>query len=113
EISANGGRLLGFPVVVSDYVPTGTTGDEPDVTTTHRIALLKPSEIFVAQDPGVRIDTSTDTSLILDTDPENATSDPVSMFQVNGIDIGAERAIIWAKRRAAAAQYIDGAQYTI
>jgi hypothetical protein len=35
----------------------------------------------------------------------------VSMFQTNSVAIRAERYINWMKRRAAAAQYINGVKY--
>jgi HK97 family phage major capsid protein/HK97 family phage prohead protease len=96
-MSMNGGTLLGLPVIVSQYVPSGV------------IVLAAASEIYLADDGQVMIDTSREATLMMDSDP-TATATR-SMFQNNEIAIRAERYINWSKRRAAAVQLITGAAY--
>jgi hypothetical protein len=55
------------------------------------------------------IDSSREATLLMDDAPAGAATR--SMFQNNEIAIRAERYINWAKRRAAAVQYISGAAY--
>jgi HK97 family phage major capsid protein/HK97 family phage prohead protease len=97
-MSMNGGTLLGLPVIVSQYVPSGV------------IVLAAASEIYLADDGQVMIDTSREATLMMDSDP-TATATR-SMFQNNEIAIRAERYINWSKRRAAAVQLITGAAYS-
>ena len=96
-MTMNGGTLLGLPVIVSQHVPSGV------------IALAAASEIYLADDGQVMIDTSREATLMMDSAPTSVATR--SMFQHNEIAIRAERYINWSKRRAAAAQYISGAAY--
>jgi HK97 family phage major capsid protein/HK97 family phage prohead protease len=96
-MSMNGGTLLGLPVIVSQHVPSGV------------VALAAASEIYLADDGQVMIDTSREATLMMDSAPTSVATR--SMFQHNEIAIRAERYINWAKRRAAAVQYISGAAY--
>lgn len=102
--AAQGGgqNLLGIPVIASGNVPAGT------------ITLLEQSQLMVADDGEVLIDTSTEASVQMDSAPDNpavATTITVSAFQHNLALIRAERFCNWLKRRAAAVQYISGAKY--
>jgi HK97 family phage major capsid protein/HK97 family phage prohead protease len=96
-MTMNGGTLLGLPVIVSQHVPSGV------------VALVAASEIYLADDGQVMIDTSREATLMMDSAPTSVATR--SMFQHNEIAIRAERYINWSKRRSAACQYISGAAY--
>lgn len=105
-MTMNGGELLGVPVIASEYVPSDTTGG--------LIILAKASDILLADDGQVTVDASNEASLQMDDAPTNpvvAATVLVSMFQQNMTALRAERFINWAKARAAAVQYISGANY--
>jgi hypothetical protein len=84
-------------VIVSQHVPSGV------------IVLAAASEIYLADDGQVMIDTSREATLMMDDAPTGTATR--SMFQMNEIAIRAERYINWAKRRSAAVQLITGAAY--
>lgn len=105
-LGANGGTLLGLPVVVSESVPSDTAGT--------LLVLVKQSEILLADDGGVTIDVSREASLQMNTAPDNpATASTVftSLWQNNLVGIRAERYVTWAKRRPQAVAVITGANY--
>jgi len=98
-MSIMGGTLMGFPVVVSDYVGTN-------------VILVKASDIYIVDNGGVTVDMSREASLeMLD---GSLTQNPptgaslVSMFQNNLVALRAERAINWAARRASSVAYLTG-----
>lgn len=102
NISMNGGTLNGVPVVTSASVPSGV------------MALLLPSEIFLADDGEVTIDASQEASLQMNSTPDNpstASTVLVSLWQNNMMALRAERFINWQRRRAAAVTLISGAAY--
>lgn len=110
NINVNGGTFMGLPVVTSENVPA--TGGSP--TDGSMIALLKQSEILLADDNQVTIDASREASLQMDSTPDSpatASTVLVSMFQHNMVAIRAERYITWKKRRDAAVGYIQYAKY--
>jgi HK97 family phage major capsid protein len=92
-----GGTLVGFPVVVSNSVPSGL------------LIFVIANEIFLADDGDVTIDASQEASLQLDSAPATPplSTALVSLWQQNLVGVRAERYINWAKRRAAAVQYIS------
>lgn len=101
NLSANGGSLAGFTVVTSENVPTNSAGESI-------IALVKPSEILLADDGNVTLDASREATLDM-----NGGANPVfSLWQRNCVGIRAERYITWAKRRPQAVAYISDANYT-
>lgn len=61
-----------------------------------KIILVKPSELLVADEGGIRVDQSME-----------ATVDGVSLWQNNLMGIRVERHITWAKRSATAASFIE------
>ncbi len=61
-----------------------------------KIILVKPSELLVADEGGIRVDQSME-----------ATVDGVSLWQNNLMGIRVERHITWAKRKATAASFIE------
>lgn len=105
DISVNGGTFLKIPVIVSNAVPHSTSAGSI-------VALVKASEIYLADDGGVAIDTSTEASLNMDSAPTNNSATPtattlVSMFQTNSIAIRCERIINWVRARDYGVGYID------
>lgn len=108
--------FMGLPVIASENIPAqaGVTGP-PAVPAGSRILLIKASEILLADDGETVIDASREASLQMDsapTNPPTASTVMVSLWQMNLVALRAERFINWAKRRAGAVQYIDGAAYT-
>jgi HK97 family phage major capsid protein len=105
NISMGGGSLFpGLSVVTSQVVPAGT------------IIALQPSEIFLADDGGFKVDVSTEASLQMLDNPTNASADGtatsmVSMFQTNSVAFLCERIINWKKRRSTAVTYLTGAAW--
>ncbi len=101
-ISMGGGALFpGLSVITSQTVPAGT------------VIALQPSEIFLGDDGGFKVDASTEASLQMLDNPTNATSDGtattmVSMFQNNSVAFLCERIINWKKRRSSAVAYLTG-----
>lgn len=68
------------------------------------IALIKPSELYLADDGAVEIAFSDQATINMGTDAEQLL---VNLWQQNMTAIRAERHITWAKRRVTAAAYID------
>lgn len=98
-LGADGGTLFGFPVITTNNMDAGD------------IVLLKPSEIFLADDGTITIDVSREASLHVDDNP-TAAQDLVSLWQNNMVAVRAERYINWLVRRAEAVYVISGAAYT-
>ncbi len=104
-LTINGGTFLGIPVLVTNIVPHSVSAGSI-------VALIKPSEILLADDGGVNISVSGEASLNMDTAPTNNSATPtatsvVSMFQTDSIAIRCERFINWSVRRAYGVGYID------
>lgn len=83
--------LKGLPVIESE-------------TATDVIALIKPSELYLADDGAVEIAFSDQATINMGTDAEQVL---VNLWQQNMTAIRAERHITWAKRRVTAAAYIN------
>ena len=101
-VSAQGGTLYGMPVIVSNTMST-------------RVALVHAPSIFVADEGGVRIDVSREASIQMDsapTDPADATTVLVSLWQKNLIGLKAERFITWIKARSTAVTYLTAVAWT-
>lgn len=99
DISKAGGTLENYPVITSNNCP----GDQ--------IVFLIPDEVYLSEDAGPQIDITREASIIMDSDPENATTAPVSMFQNNMVAVRIGQFINWQKRRNLAANVITGATY--
>lgn len=100
-LSMTGGTFNGMPVVVSESV-----GDI--------VILANASDIMLADDGQVTIDTSREASLQMDSAPTNppvATTVFVSLWQMNLLGIRAERYVDWVKGRAASVQYLSGVSW--
>ena len=97
SITMTGGSLWGMPVVVSQAVG-------------NIVILANASDIMIADDGQVTIDTSREASLQMDTasdNPATATTVYVSLWQRNLLGIRAERYVDWVKARPAAVQYLS------
>jgi hypothetical protein len=104
-LSANGGSLLGDPLVAGGNVGAGD------------LILLKPSDIYKIGDRGVEVSLSTEAAIQMDDAPNGASDTPVantsvvSMFQTDSVAIKVVRPLNFAKRRASAVAYIGDANY--
>lgn len=105
-----GGTIDGVPVRVSQYLSNnGGSGGAP-------LILVDESEIYLADDGTVTLDSSTEATIEMSDTPAGSSNPTVaasstmavSMFQTNSIAYKAERFIWWGKRRASAVQWIDG-----
>jgi HK97 family phage major capsid protein len=110
EMTPQGGSLDGVPVRVSQYLAnSGGSGGA-------LLALIDEAEIYLADDGSVTVDASEQASIEMSDTPAGSSNPTVaasgtnlvSMWQTNSIALRAERFIWWGKRRAGAAQWIDG-----
>jgi HK97 family phage major capsid protein len=100
-IGREGGSLLGIPVIVSNNVG-------------NRVILVHAPSILFADEGGVSIDVSREASIQMDSVPSNpsdATTVLVSLWQRNLVGLRAERMITWIRARTAAVTYISAAAY--
>lgn len=107
-LNLNGGTFLGVPVIVSDYLPVDSGGG--------MVVLLNASDIWLADDGQVTLDSSREASLQMLDNPTNnsATGTPttmVSMFQTNSTAFLAERFINWQRRRTSAVAWLDNVNW--
>jgi HK97 family phage major capsid protein/HK97 family phage prohead protease len=110
NINAEGGTLLGYPVISSENIPS--VGASPADGTP--IIFMLPREILLADDGQVTIDASNQASIQMDTTPDSpptAATAVVSLWQMNFVGLRAERWINWLKRRSTAVAYISNANY--
>lgn len=108
SIGATGGTLLGLNVIVSETVPSDSSGSI--------IVLAKQSEILLADEGGVTVDVSREASVQMNStpdDPATASTVLTSLWANNLLGIRAERMITWRKRRPQAVAYISGANYGV
>lgn len=107
-ITMNGGTFQGLPVIVSEYMPSDSSGGV--------VALVNASDIYLADEGGFAVDMSREASLQMLDNPTNnsatgtATS-LVSLWQTNSVGFRAERTVNWARRRAVSAAYLDGVNW--
>lgn len=110
EMTPQGGSLDGVPVRVSQYLANnGGSGGAI-------LALIDEAEIYLADDGSVTVDASEQASIEMSDTPAGSSNPTVvassvnlvSMWQTNSMAIRAERFIWWGKRRAGAANWIDG-----
>ena len=109
EITMLGGRLEGLPVITSQYIHNSVSGGA-------MVVLMDAREVYLADDGLVTIDVSREASLQMSDGPtmdgtDGTGASVVSMFQINGIAMRAERYINWAKRRSAAVAYVDNVHW--
>jgi HK97 family phage prohead protease len=103
-MSFTGGTLFGYPVIVSDYVPAAI------------VVLVNASDIYLADDGEVSVDSSTEASLEMTDAPTGSSITPtatslVSMYQTNSIAVRAERVLNWARRRTQSVAYLTSADW--
>lgn len=99
-MSMSGGTLGGMPVIASDYVSS-------------IVVLLNASDIYLADEGGIDIKSSTEASLEMSDAPAHDSITPtgaslVSMFQTNSTAILAERTVNWLRRRDPSVVYLTG-----
>lgn len=101
-IGMNGGTLFGLPVIVSEFVPTDSSGS--------LVALVNASDIYLADEGGIDLSMSTEASLQMDSTPDNPTTAStvlVSLWQRNLVGFRCEQTISWARRRPSAVAWLD------
>lgn len=116
DITMNGGRFQGLPVITSQYCasvgsPSGGL-----------LILVNASDIYLSDDGQVVIDASREASLQMADNPTNtpAGGSPiaptatslVSLWQTDAIGLRAERFINWQRRRDSAVAYLAAVNYT-
>lgn len=102
-IGMTGGTFEGLPAIISEYVPTDSSGSI--------VALVNASDIYMGDEGGIDLSMSTEASLQMDNAPDNPTNAStvlVSLWQRNLVGFRAERTINWARRRASAVAYLTG-----
>lgn len=109
ELSLTGGSFQGLPVIVTEYVPTDSTGS--------LLILANASDIYLGDEGGFAVDMSDQASLEMADNPAHDSTTPtpaqlVSLWQTNSVGFRAEREINWAKRRAQAVAYVSGVDYS-
>ncbi len=111
DISMMGGKVRGFPVIVSENL---TAVGSPSTQT---IVAVKAGDVYLADDGVVTVDASSeasvemlDSSLVQDGTAGTGTS-LVSLWQAGLLGLKAQREITWKLRRATAVQYISPAAY--
>jgi HK97 family phage major capsid protein/HK97 family phage prohead protease len=105
-----GGTLLGYPVVASENIPA--TGGSP--ADGYPLIFAVANEILLADDGQVVVDASREASLQMDTAPDSpptASTNMLSLWQLNMVGLRAERWITWARRRTSAVAWIQNAKY--
>lgn len=105
-VGMTGGDFFGLPVIVSEYIPTDTSGGI--------VALVNAGDIYLGDEGGIDVSMSTEASLQMDNAPDNpttATTVLVSLWQRNLVGFRAERAISWARRRDSAVAYLTGVNW--
>ena len=107
-VTMAGGSIDSVPLIVSNYVPSDSSGS--------LFILAFASEIYLADDGVVTIDLSKEATIFLDDDAANATptaAQLVSMFQTNQTAIRAERWCRWQKRRPQAVAFLDSVNWGV
>lgn len=107
-VTMAGGSIDSVPLIVSNYVPSDSSGS--------LFILAFASEIYLADDGVVTIDLSKEATIFLDDDAANATptaAQLVSMFQTNQTAIRAERWCRWQKRRPQAVAFLSGVAWGV
>lgn len=104
-INANGGSYLGIPIITSQAL-------------LNSIILIDPSDILIAEDPGVAISVSDQASLEMDSSPVAGDQSPFSagtalksLWQNNLIGIRAEQFRTWKVARSSAVEWISNSNY--
>jgi HK97 family phage major capsid protein len=107
DINENGGTFNKRPVIVGDNVTPGN------------IIAIRPQDVWRIGDEGIRVSMSREATIEQRTDPTGATDTPTgvtttgltNMFQEESIAFKVVRRINFQKRRSAAVQFIQDAEY--
>lgn len=107
-INMNGGTLSGLPVIVSEYVPTDSSGS--------LVILVNASDVYLGDNGDIAVDMSREASLQMDGAPTGDSGTPtaaqlVSLWQTNSVGFRAERTINWSKRRSSAVAYLNNVNW--
>lgn len=105
DLTMNGGRLLGIPVITSQYAANRSGAG-------NLLIAVNAADVLLADDGQVTVDASREASIQMLDNPTNssATATPttlVSMWQTNSLALRAERFINWGKARSTAVKYMD------
>ena len=108
SVSMSGGTLNGVPVIVSEYIPTDSTGSI--------VIMANAGDIYMGDEGGVMVDMSREASLEMDDAPTHDSDTPtgtslVSLWQTNSVAMRAERFINWKLRRESAVAYLTGVNW--
>jgi hypothetical protein len=95
SLTAKGGTLMGYPVIVSGSVPSGT------------IIIVNPGEVMLADDGRVSLDASDQATL----DMAGGGTPNFNLWQRNCVAIRAEIWKTWKVARSGAVAIIDTATY--
>lgn len=113
NVNAQGGTILGMPVITSQN-PGLIDGAAVPPAPANRIVMLRPDEILLADDGQVLLDASREASVQMDSAPDSpptATTVLMSLWQNNMVGLRAERWINWEPRRPNAVQWINDCNY--
>ncbi len=105
DLSMNGGRIEGLPVITSSLAANASGSG-------NMVIAVIADEIFLADDGNVEVKASTEASLQMLDNPTTATDTGtavslVSMFQTNSIALLAEREVTWVKGRITSVAFLD------
>lgn len=105
NLTVDGGRLRGLPVITSNYLARFTGAG-------NIVIAVNPQEIFFSDDGQVSVDVSREASLEMSDAPTQdgaagAGASLVSLWQNNMVGLRAERFVNWARRRTTAVAYMD------
>jgi HK97 family phage major capsid protein/HK97 family phage prohead protease len=108
-LTLRGGTFCGYPVITSQYAAMGSP-------LAHMVIFANASDIYLADDGGVTIDSSREASLEMSDAPtQDATAGTgaslVSLWQNNLLGLRAERTVNWKLRRAESVAYIDDVEW--
>ena len=109
DMTLAGGRVMGIPVIVSDYAPH-------DASAGSIVALVKARDILVADAGDVEISISREATLQMSDAPVDnlvAGESVVNLWQYNMIGFRAERTINWMRARDGAAAYLTGVKWSV
>ena len=109
DMTLAGGRVMGIPVIVSDYAPH-------DASAGSIVALVKARDILVADAGDVEISISREATLQMSDAPVDnlvAGESVVNLWQNNMVGFRAERTINWMRARDGAAAYLTGVKWSV
>lgn len=100
SIGVGAGSIGNVPVLVSNAVRDTTAGAT--------IVVLEASELLVADDGNLSVESSGEAALQMRNDPVTGAAQLVSMWQTNSIAVRLNREINWTMARSGAVQLITG-----